>query len=228
MVIVLSILTISSLISCNDGTTDMDPVEPQEPRMVDIGFGLSLTPNKGPQAKYNEDLHTYITDGYTITITGGIDPDYAYHTNVDLTANLSIKVVGDIQVTVSHPDFDGGSIVEVAYYGADAVPVNTGSSDVNSIDLELVQGFVLVTAEGNLDEVVTGVEILGEVSELDVVYYTAVSTIDVVVYTNGDTLEGSHTNQLGEGVQYMVTATEDGIEFDFPEFGTPGDGIWNP
>lgn len=145
-----------------------------------------------------------------------------------MTQNLSIKVVGDIVVTVIHPNFDGSVLDIVAYYGATEVPMATGSSDVNSIDLELVQGYVMVTAEGNLDEVVTGVEILGQASELDVVYYTAVPTIDVLVETTGDSLAGQHSNVLGEGVQYMVISSEDGIVFEFPEFGTPGDGIWNP
>lgn len=228
LLIFLSMIFIGSMISCSDSTSEIDPVEPQEPRMVDIGFGLSLTPQGGPMAKAAEDLHTYITDGYTISITGGIAPGYENHTDVDLTLGLSVMVVGDIQVTVTHPSFNGDILDIVAYYGADSVTVLTGNSDVNSIDLELVQGFVLVTAEGNLDEVVTGVEIIEESSELDVVYYTAVPNIDVLVHTTGSSLEGNHPNIIGEGVQYMVTSTEDGIVFEFPEFGTPGDGIWNP
>ena len=228
VLVLVSVLAIGSLVSCNDDSSEVSPVEPQEPRMVDIGFGLSLTPSGKAMAKNAEDLHTYITDGYTITITGGIDPDYANHTEVDLTQNLSIKVVGDIVVTVSHPSFDGNVLDIVAYYGANEVPVATGSSDVNSIELELVQGFVMVTADENLDQVVTGVEILGQTSDLDVVYYTAVPTVDVLVDTTGDSLTGQHSNVLGEGVQYNVTSTEDGIVFEFPEFGDPGDGIWNP
>jgi len=224
--LVLSVIAISSFVACDDDSSE-DIGEPQEPKMINIGFGISLTPQNGASANEIE-LHTFIKDGYTVVISGGISPNDEVHTNVNLEETLMVEVVGDIVVTVSHPDFNDNTIDTVAYFGIKDFTVDTSGENVNIIDLELVQGYVLVTAENGLSNVVTSVLILGQPVVLDVVYYTNAPLVDVIVETTGNTLTAQHTNVLGEGVQYMISSSSEGIEFTFPEFGTPGDGVWFP
>ena len=228
-IVLLSVITIGTLASCNDDSSEVAPVEPQEPRMVSLGFeGFSLEPSSGPQAKA-ETIHNYVTTGYTVTITGGISPEYAENLDVDLEAGLSVEVVGDIQVTVSHPNFDGAILDVVAYYGAQSVAVPTASSDTHQIPTELVQGFIVVTEEAGLEGVITDVTIMGQSAVKNKAYYTAVQEeIPVVVATVGNTLYGQTMNTIGGGVQYTVTSDSEMITFILPEFGEPIDGGLTP
>ncbi len=227
LVALLAVVSLGSLTSCNDDSTEVE--EPQEPRMVSIGFGLELTPQSGVQAKNAEDLHTYETTGYTVYVSGGIVGGPTEFTEVDLTQTLTIEVVGDVVVTVTHPSFVPNDLVEIAYYGISNIDVPTGGSESSQIPLELVQGFVMVTVQAGLpSNVVTAIQILSQTSTLNTVYYTAAPLVDVVVTTTGGVLTGDHPTVLGQGVQYQVTSFEDGLGFTFPVFGTPGDGEWNP
>lgn len=231
--IVLTILSISVLgvlSSCNNPIEEDMPVEPLEPRVISLGFeGLILTPNPDGFSAKSDPLHTYITDGYTIRITGAIDPSDAYLTDIDLNEGVSVVVTGDIVMTVSHPNFSENSLQTEAFYGVQDYPVATGSNDVNVVSLELVQGFVMVTSDENAESFIKEVRIAGHQKELDVVYYTNLQQVEVRVatYDHGE-LRGSHTTVIGEGVQYNVSISGDGIAFEFPEFGTPGDGEWVP
>lgn len=229
----LSVLVFGVLFSCSDSTSDSTPVEPQEPREIQLGFdGLVLVPEEGgmmSKVGVKSIDHNYITDGYIIEITGAVAPGDAYHTDMDLTQGLTVEVSGDIQITVKHPNFYSNNVLTEAFYGIEDYPVPTGSSDVNIVPLELVQGFVMVTSDELIEPVITEVRILGLEKELNTIYYTDAANVDVIVRTDGyGNLQGNHATELGEGVQYNVTYLGDGIEFTFPEFGDPGDGIWNP
>lgn len=228
---VMSVIVLGLLSSCSDSTVEEgSPTEPQEPRMISLGFdGLILTPNEEGVSAKSDPLHTYVTDGYNIQITGGISPEDSHLTNIDLTEGLTLEVTGDIVMTVSHPRFYSNNVLQEAFYGIQSYTVPTGSSDHNIVPLNLVQGFVMVTSDEMAEPLITSIKILGQPAELDVVYYLDTPVVDVLVETDGyGTLRGEHNTELGEGVQYNVTIAGDGIEFTFPEFGDPGDGEWGP
>lgn len=226
---IVSVLFLGVLSSCTNNTVEEEvPIEPLEPRMIHLGFdGLILIPSEEGVSAKSDPLHTYITDGYNVQITGGVAPEDSYLTNVDLTEGLSFEVTGDIVMTVSHPNFYSNNVLQEAFYGIQSYTVPTGSSDHNIVPLNLVQGFVMVTSDELAEPLITSIRILGQPAELDVVYYIDAPVVDVLVETDGyGTLRGEHNTELGEGVQYNVTISDDGIEFTFPEFGDPGDGEW--
>jgi len=204
-IIVLSILAISSFVACDDDSTlEGDPEVPQAPRMVSLGFSLSLVLHN-ELAALETVFHTYVKDGYTVVISDGFSPD-KIHVDVNLEEILKVEVSGDIVVTIFHPSFQNNTIDTVAYFGIEELTVNIVEKFVNVIDLELVQGFVLVKAEEGLASEITSVQVLRQSAELDVVYYTNAPVIFVVVKTTSGDLRGRNKNILGEGVQYSVLA----------------------
>ena len=237
-VFLLSIVTIGMLASCSDDTSETTPIEPQEPKMINLGFdGYTLTPE--PEAKRKigglmEDewgvSHTYMTTGYTVKITGGVSPDYSSFTGVDLADpdGIPIEVVGDVTVTVSHPLLVGVEVTEAAYYGADNIDVPYDSESY-VISTELVQGFVIVTEGEDVGDVINGVVVNDiEGKTKDIPYYTADESVWVDVETRGYDLSGTATNMIGKGVRFTVNSSGELIMFELPEFGAPEDGILLP
>lgn len=227
VIVFLSIITIGTITSCSDDSTEVAPVEPQEPRMVSLGFDGLFLESKGAHAKNSDEIaHFYEFTGYTVTITGGISPDYAINENVDLTAGLNVEVVGDIVVTVFHPDFDGQALSTVAYYGVQNDPIPTSTEDVNNIATKLVQTFVYVTEE--TEGLITDVTIREIAAQKNTAYYTAVLSNPVVIETVGNTLYGDTQGVIGQGVRYTVVANGEELIFDLPEFTAPEEGDLTP
>ncbi|WP_152287965.1 hypothetical protein [Flavicella marina] len=231
--VLLAILTVGMLASCSsDDTSETAPIEPQEPKMINLGFeGYILTPESQLQRKSASSAdstinHTYITKGYTVRVSGGVSPDYSLFTDVDLAdpAGIPIEVVGDITVTVSHPDFVETAVVEGAYYGATDISIPYASESY-LITTELVQGFVFVTEGDGAQGVITNLDINDNIGkDKNKPYYTADPNIWVDITTVGNDLRGDATNNIGRGVKFTVTSSGELIQFELPEFGDPDDG----
>jgi len=202
--LVLSIIVLSSFSACEDDLMFEElPEDPEAPRMVSLGFSLSLELHNKLQSLKAE-LHTYVKDGYTVVIADDNIPDKQY-VDVNLEEILIVEVTGDILVTIFHPSFKNNTLEAVAYFGIEELTVHIVEETVNAIDLKLVQGFVLVKVENGLNKRVKSVKILGQSAELDVVYYTNAPIIFVNVKTkNKGSFRGLSENVLGEGVQYNV------------------------
>lgn len=227
VIVLLSIITLGSMTSCSDDSSEGAPVEPQEPRMVSLGFDGLFLESKGAQAKGGVDIsHFYEYKGYTVNITGGISPEYATNTDVDLEAGLQVEVVGDIQVTVFHPSFDGQALSTIAYYGVENDPLDTSIEDAPNVNTKLVQTFVYVTEE--VEGLINSLTIRGIDADKNVAYYTAVIDNPVVIQTVGDTLYGDTQGVIGGGVRYTVVTNGQDLIFDLPEFTAPIDGGLTP
>ena len=230
--VLLAILTIGMLASCNDDTSETAPVEPQDPIEVQLGFeGYTLTPGPEGQRKVGkmDDSnipHIYQTQGYTVEITGGVSNGSVVFTGVDLAApdGLSFTAVGDVIVKVFHPSFTELAVSEEAYYGTENKTITYGTSTA-IIKTDLVQGFVIVTEGTGAENVITGLDvntITGKSKEIP--YYSADANFVVNVYTTGQDLTGTAANTIGAGVRFTVDSNGQLIEFELPEFGDPEDG----
>lgn len=218
------LVLVVNLTACSDD--DVINIGPSEPMVVSIGFGLEFAPQTQTYSK-NSIQHNYIDKGYTVIITGGVANNKVEFTNVDLTKLLNVEVLGDVTITVVHPKYFGTSVDTKAYY-ATMQPITFSPEPVNTIDLDLVQGFVQVTSDDEIEHMIKEVQINGVKVNLDEVYYLGSVEAKVkVIYTGGE-LNGSHTNVFGDGKIYNVTTSQSGINFTFPEFNNPGDGIWFP
>ena len=136
--------------------------------------------------------------------------------------------MGNIAVTVVHPDFVETKVDTKAFFGVTTDEFY--AAETNVIDLELVQGFVMVTTAQFIKPLIGTVTINSDEVNLDTVYYTAASTVEVSVEARfgGITLTGSHDTVIGEGKQYNVISNGGQLEFTFPEFGDPGNGDLDP
>lgn len=237
-VVLLSIVTVGVLASCNDDTSETSPVEPQDPIEVRIGFeGYTLTPEPEGQRKVatmstEEIPHIYQTQGYTVEISGGVSNGKEIFTGIDLDdpEGLSFTSVGDVSVKVFHPDFVGNEngVTKLAYYGTESQEITYGTTET-LIQTELVQGFVIVTEGEGADNVITGLEINTiEGKSKDIPYYSADPNFVVFITTTGQDLTGTASNVIGAGVRFTVTSTGELIKFVLPEFGDPKDGDLNP
>ncbi|MDG1803719.1 hypothetical protein [Flavicella sp.] len=234
--VLLAILTIGMLVSCNDDTSETAPVEPQDPIEVQLGFeGYTLTPEGEGQRKVGkmEDSnipHVYQTQGYTVEITGGVSNGKVIFSGIDLAApeGLSFTAVGDVSVKVFHPDFIEVAVTEEAYYGTENQSITYGTAEA-LITTDLVQGFVIVTEGEGAENVITGLDVNTVTGKSkDVPYYSADANFVVNVYTTGQDLTGTATNDIGAGVRFTVDSNGQLIKFVLPEFGDPEDGNLNP
>lgn len=204
----IAFLSLGVLVSCSQSTDLKEGSDSiTEPTTVSLGFGLDLesSPNAGVSAKSATITHNYETTGYTVTITGNI-PEELNLTNVDLTQDIILEVSGSVIVTVKHPSFRKNKLADVAYYGCKNLEVPTyEGGGIIPVPLELVQGFVTVTASQYLTPFVEKVKIGKDEVEMNTVYYKGDSkTIEVEVEVFNTTIEGEHDNIIGEGVEYTV------------------------
>ena len=234
--VLLAILTIGVLASCNDDTSETAPMEPQDPIEVNLGFeGYTLTPEPEGQRKVakmndSEIPHIYQTQGYTVEITGGVSNGSIVFTDIDLAAaeGISFTAVGDVDVKVFHPDFVELAVTEQAYYGVENQSIPYGTAEA-LIKTKLVQGFVIVTEGDGAENVITGLDVNTIQNKVkDVPYYSASANFVVNVYTTGQDLTGTAANTIGAGVRFTVDSNGQLIKFELPEFGDPEDGDLTP
>lgn len=220
--ICIALVTVTSFMACNDDSDDDVTIQPTE---ISIGFGFELAP-QGVSAKTI--THNYQYTGYDVTITGGVADGLLELTDVDLTVPIQVEVLGEIKVTVEHPDFKGSELSTTAYYGVDEHKIYP--SDINVINLKLVQGFVLVSVDSEIAHVIDKMFIneYDKTDSFDIIFYTSTYIISVDVKIQGGMLSGKHPNVLGKGKHYKVTTVGGEIGFTFPVFDDPGDGIWFP
>lgn len=200
---------------------DFDRYEPDN-HVREVSVNLSLI-----MINKNSISHSYEYFGYDISFTGANLVEGDVHlTNQNLQDfTMSLLVTGDIQITVSHPSFVKDAIVKNAFYGIENLTLPTKTQKQVAAELELQQGFTVITAVSGAENFVTGQTINGTIVELNKPFYTAASKVTVLVEsTLGEVLEGSHQVILGEGTIYTVKIKNGNIEFSLPAFGDPGEG----
>lgn len=199
-------LLLGSLVSCSDPSEDIEEgidTPSSEPYEITIGFGLTLQPDRNINIEHN-----YEKTGYNVMIKGDLVDGDLDLGNVDLNDPIYLEVTGPIEVTVKHPDFIKKKLGEVAYYGLDQFDVDTcDGCGLISVPLELIQGYVSVTASDIMSNFIEKVKIGKDEVELNTIYYTdeTKKPIEVEVEVFDNKLEGSHENVLGEGMVYDVT-----------------------
>lgn len=209
-VMLISIIIVGAMISCNDDTNHDSQEMFHEPRELDLIFEL----NNEVDPDSNK-THTYVTEGYTVSITGGIEPQYKIHKNVNLSKPISIVTTGEIKITVSHPDFVTEDLSELAYLGVNSIPLEVeGTNDMVFIHLDMVQAFVLVSAEENLNELITSVEVLGKIIDLDSIYYTGSEMLEVKIVNIDNTMVNEYANILGSGVEYNLSGIDTNVQLN--------------
>lgn len=197
------------LASCNkeDGLNESN--ENREETEVNLIFDFTnFNQEELTDENFSED---FITDGYQIQIKGNVHPKYTSFSNVNLKEKLPVIVMGDIEVTVSHPDFDSDALSTKAYFGTEYDKYNTNETTNIRIELEVVQGAVLITAPESLDNVLTEVEIMGKSSLLDVMYYTASEMVTISIASTQGDLSDEYANMLGESKIYELNSIEEGL-----------------
>lgn len=200
-----------------------------EPKEVTIGADLVI---KG-EGTMKTQSHNYVLTGYTVQLGGALASDNFQdtYTNVDLsTFNITAKVVGDITIEVFHPDFDAQALSTKAYYGTiGAITLPTSYQEFVAVDLDLVQGYTVVTADNGAESLIGQVKINNVPVQLNEYYYTATHDVDVYVTTSRGNLTGTHATDLGHGMKYTVVSVDGNLSLnELPKFDEPGNGDLDP
>jgi len=216
------------LIGCNDDSPDepitTDPT-PQS-RSVRMSFSLPVESDDDNSSNSGTLEHNYIYDGYTIEVSGMNMDTILYDKNL-LTGPFETEVSGDVTVSIYHPDFIASNLDTGAYFGVTDYVIPSASEQDVSIDLELVQGFVLVETVNNSDDLVKSLTINGYNSDLNTYYYTATDAVTVFIVTDRDILSGTDDLEIGKGVKYVVDPVSSTFSVTFPEFGEATEGDLN-
>lgn len=195
------------VVSCAEDVYDDSSEDVLEPVTMYIGFTINMESNPKGLDPMSKSLitHTYEKHGYKVIIQGAIAGGQLILTDVDLTEVIELKATGDIYITVEHPNFNKSDLATIAYFGTIDYRVQLENEGISAVELELVQGFVMVIAEGKVEDKIRSIRISGESAQLDVVYYIDVPKVEVDVdLGRGGDLSGEHDTVLGEGVVYEV------------------------
>jgi hypothetical protein len=215
----IPLMALLFIVSCNDDTnTDVDDQEPINPdaRSVRVSFSV-------PDETEADAGHNYVYDGYTVLVYG-VNGETEF-TDVNLlTGPFEAQVDGDVAITIFHPDFEPTALSEMAYFGTTNQSLPASSQEEVTINLELVQGFVVVVAEDGSENLVTGLSINGVISELNTYYYTATDQVTVYIQTARGIMTGTDDIVIGGGVKYTVDAVNTTFTVSFPTFSEPIDG----
>lgn len=211
--ILFAFISMGVLVSCSD-TYDIGEftAQPEEPYQITIGFGLNLeTSANNLQAKSQTLEHNYKRTGYNVIIEGDLQDNnlvdgVLYLENVDLNDPIFLKVTGPIEVIVEHPEFNRNDISPIAYFGIEEDIDTYKGSGLISVPLNLVQGFIAVTASDLMSNFIDEVEINNDDVNLNQMYYYGKEReVNVEVRGLNRELAGAHDNVLGEGMIYEVT-----------------------
>ncbi|MGB0838463.1 MAG: hypothetical protein ACPGRE_10210, partial [Flavobacteriaceae bacterium] len=216
------------IFGCNDDSPD-EPITPDpapQSRSVRMSFSLPVESSSDDSSDPGTLEHTYIYDGYTIEVTGINIDTILYDKNL-LTGPFEAQVSGDVTVSIYHPDFIPSDLVTGAYFGIQDYLIPSASEQDVSIDLELVQGFVLVETVDNSDDLVKSLTINGYDANLNTYYYTATDAVTVFIVTDRDILSGTDDLEIGKGVKYVIDPVSSTFSVTFPEFGEATEGDLN-
>jgi len=166
--------------------------------------------------------HKYIYDGYTVLVYGVNRQDELTDINL-LDGPYQATISGDVNITILHPDFEATSISEYAYFGVNNQLISSSDEQV-LIELELVQGFVIVQSSDGTSNGINGISINNETAELDNYYYTASPEVDVFVNTDLGILASTDPIEIGSGVRYEVDLASSSVDVSFPDFDDGVDG----
>jgi hypothetical protein len=227
MRVLLSCLIIISLslVSCSTEQTEDVVIDQKDQKVVGLRFVINQSVDKDATIRLDDESEIFITEGYSIHITGNIHQKHANHSNVDLKEDLSILITGDVEVSISHPDFMADSLSTKAYLGVVESVAYEEDVDMSNIEMSLVQGGVFIMAPETLDSVITDVKILGKSSKLGMMYYTAAEMVDVNINTIEGNFVSEHANMLGGEKHYLLNSIEDGLTSPHSEMNTLDD--WN-
>lgn len=205
----------------DNSTDDVDdqPIVDPDSRSIAVSFSTPIDIEE-PTG------HQYIFDGYTVIIEG-VNKDTTF-TDVNLlTGPFEAQVSGDVVITVFHPDFNPSALVTGAYFGLENAILPTSSQTDINIDLELVQGFVIVKTVDGAENQVSGLAINGTEANLNTYYYTATDKVTVYIVTVNGILTGTDDLVIGEGIKYTVDPINFTFTVTFPTFGEGTDGELN-
>ena len=205
-----------SMVACQKDSCNDDEQQPNPTQKMMVSFSI---PDEG--SEFN-----YIYDGYTVIAEGAQSQDTL--TNVDLTKGpFEVDVVGDVELTVFHPDFDADKVDTKAFFGTSNQILPAAENEEVNIVLDLVQGYVLVNSEDGSENLVKEVEINGTPSELNTIYYTATPRVEVEVNTTRGLIEGENELVIGQGLVYTVHPMSTSFSIVFQSFGDPIEGELN-
>lgn len=186
------------LISCNDEKSEVAIIEKGEYKRTELKFLFpemeAMSQGNDSSAVINDD---HITTGYRIHITGDIHPSDKNFSEIDLGEGLEVLTNGNIVITIEHPDFDPNALSTKSYYGVDELNLYLKEKRLEEVQMDYVQGRVLVVAEKALDDSIEQLNILGESAIFDVIYYTASEMIAVEIITREGSFKNEHANMLG-------------------------------
>lgn len=200
------------LISCNDEKGEVAIIEKGEYKKTELKFLFpemeAMSQGNDSSAAINDD---HINTGYRVHITGDIHPSDKNFSEIDLGEGLEVLTNGNIVITIEHPDFDPNALSTKSYYGVDEMNLYLKEKRLEEVQMDYVQGRVVVLAEETLDDVIEQVNILGESAIFEVTYYTASEMIAVEIITNEGSFKNEHANMLGEETHYVLNSLEEGL-----------------
>ncbi|MDG2279215.1 MAG: hypothetical protein P8L42_01145 [Flavicella sp.] len=200
------------LISCNDEKGEVAIIEKGEYKKTELKFLFPemevMSQGNDSPAAINDD---HIITGYRVHITGDIHPSDKNFSEIDLSEGLEVLTNGNIVITIEHPDFDPNALSTKSYYGVDEINLYLKEKRLEEVQMDFVQGRVVVLAEETLDDVIEQVNILGQSAIFDVTYYTASEMIAVEIITNEGSFKNEHANMLGEETHYVLNSLEEGL-----------------
>ena len=195
------------LSACNDDA-EMEPEVPNTTRYVYIYFNLPYM--SAVSEVQTQSTHNYITDGYTIHLSGDISEEFETISNVNLHSTLKIETTGDVVISVEHSNYDASGISKEAYYSVEEVPLETGTIEELFLDLDFKQGYVLVTTSDQFDLNKYSLAINEIAAEFETTYYLTEEYVISKISYDMMSVEIGNNNAIGEGYVYYAFEDENG------------------
>ncbi|MGB0778408.1 MAG: hypothetical protein ACPGR7_10305 [Flavobacteriaceae bacterium] len=203
-------------IACQEEPVTDTPEQQTPPALQSRSLAVSFSiPSESQE-------HKYIYDGYTVLVYGENRQDELTDINL-LNGPYEATISGDIYISIFHPDFESTAIAEYAYFGVSNQQISSGEEQV-LIELELVQGFVLVESSDGTSDGINGISINDQAVELDNYYYTASPQVQVYVNTDLGILASKDPVEIGSGIRYEVDLASTSVDVSFPGFDDGVDG----
>ena len=208
MIKILLVAMLGFLSACNDNEGEIEPEVPDSTRYVYIYFNL---PYMSTSSEVDaQTMHNYIADGYTIHLSGAVSEEYETISNVNLNSSLRIETTGDVVISVEHPNYDATGISKEAYYSVDEVLLATGTKGELSLDLEFIQGYVLVTTSDQFDLNKYRLAINELSAEFNTTYYMTEELVISKISYDGMSVEIGNINVIGDGYVYYAFEDDNG------------------
>lgn len=201
-------MLIGGLSACQDNDTDTAPQEPEDTRYIYLHFKLEYM-TSADQTVLNS-THAYITEGYTVTFSGGVLEEYETIYDVDLTESIKFEANEDVVVRVTHPDYNEEDVTDSAYYGLEPYSLRIDSVDSFTLMLNPLQGYVIVNTDETFDLEKYSLTVNDEGSLFNKIYYVSKEIVVSEISYSSLAVAMGDANIIGDGLVYYAYEDEHG------------------